>query len=417
MNLKLASWPKHPLFWILISALVLRVVAALVLGNTVSGLSGAHDEISYNMLGQRFAAGHGMTFPENWYPWIKANAPQSYFSYTFSLFLAGIYAVFGYFPIVARLIMALMSTGVIYMIFIIGRRLFDHQIALIASAIAAVYAYLIFYGVTLVTETPFILALLVAIYVALVIREGPSLRLWILLGISLAITVLLRMAVIFFVPVLLGWILWSLHERRHIKYGVIPIVILFMALLPFTMRNYNLWGHVMLLEAQFGHVFWNGNHPGHEGDFHPYKVFEIPEEVLESNNDAEITNELLRRGIRNVIEAPDHFLLLTLTRLREYFTFWPTQDSTLPANVLRVISFGLIVPFTIIGLVAGLRRWQMLLPVYLFMLIHTGVYAVSWTMIRYRIPVDVFFIIFTAYAIVLISEHIRLPMFRRLQNA
>src|SRR5690606_34249096 len=143
----------------------------------------------------------------------------------------------------------------------------------------------IFYGATLVTETPFILALLVAIYVALVIRERPSFSLWVLLGFSLAITVLLRMAIIFFVPVLLGWILWSLHERKHVKYGVIPIVILIATLLPFTIRNYNLWGHFMLLEAQFGHVFWNGNHPDHGGDFHPYEVFEIPEEVLASNND------------------------------------------------------------------------------------------------------------------------------------
>ncbi len=417
MAAKLANWTKQPLFWILFIALVLRILAALLLGNTVSGLSGAHDEITYSMLGQRFATGHGMTFPENWYPWIKADAPQSYFSFTFSLFLAGIYVVFGYAPLVARLIMAVMSTAIVYMIFIIARRLFNRQIALIASAIAAVYAYLIFYGATLVTETPFILTLLVAIYVAVVVRERPSLPLWILLGASLAITVLMRMAIIFFVPVLLGWILFSLHERRYVKYGVIPLVILAAALLPFTIRNYNLWGHFMLTEAQFGHVFWNGNHPDHEGDFHPFKVFEIPEEVLASNNDAEITNELLQRGIQNIIDDPGHFLLLTLTRLREYFTFWPTPDSMLPANLFRIFSFGLIVPFTIVGLVAGVRQWRMLLPVYLFILIHTGVYAVTWTMVRYRIPADVFFIMFTAYAIVLISERIKLPFFRPLPSA
>ncbi|MCB0123139.1 MAG: hypothetical protein KDE58_12880, partial [Caldilineaceae bacterium] len=80
---------------ILAVALLLRIGAALYLGNTVSGLSGANDEITYSMLGHRFATGHGMTFPEPWYPWIAADAPQSYFSYTFSLFIAGIYKLFG----------------------------------------------------------------------------------------------------------------------------------------------------------------------------------------------------------------------------------------------------------------------------------------------------------------------------------
>lgn len=416
MSTKLTMWFKHPLFWILLLAFVLRVLAALVLGNTISGLSGAHDEISYSMLGHRFANGHGMTFPENWYPWIKADAPQSYYSFTFSLFLAGIYAVIGYVPLVARLIMVVLSTAVVFMIFIVARRMFDERIGYVASAIAAVYAYLIFYGVTLVTETPFILAILIAIYVALRIRDESSLHLWILLGFSLAAAVLLRMAVIFFVPVLLIWILWSLRKWKYVKFGIIPLLIIVFALLPFAIRNYNLWGHFMLLEAQFGHVFWNGNHPDHEGDFHPYEVFEIPEEVLESNNDAEITNELLRRGVQNVIDAPDHFALLTLTRLREFFTFWPTGDSSSLANVLRVISFGLIVPFTALGLVAGLRQWRMLMPIYLFLLIHTGIYAVTWTMIRYRIPLDVFFIMFTAYAVVLIAQRIELPSLRPIQS-
>ncbi len=146
------------LLLILAVAFILRVAAAFILGNDISGLSGAHDEISYSMLGERFASGHGMTFPENWYPWIKADAPQSYYSYTMSLFLAGIYGVFGYHPLAARLIMAILSTLIVLMIYIISKRLFNQQVALLSAGIAAVYAYLIFYGVTLVTETPFILA-------------------------------------------------------------------------------------------------------------------------------------------------------------------------------------------------------------------------------------------------------------------
>lgn len=386
---------------ILAVALLARVGAAFYLGNTVSGLSGANDEITYSMLGHRFATGHGMTFPEPWYPWIKADAPQSYFSYTFSLFIAGIYKIFGYQPLAARLVMALLSTGIVLMTYVLGRRLFHEKIALLAAAIAAVYAYLIFYGVALVTETPFTLALMIALYVTLRIRSGEwrGLKAWLLLGAVLAIAVLSRIAVIFFVPVLLLWLYWAVRKQTPIVYVGIPLLLIGLSMLPLTLRNYQLWGEFALSEAQFGHVFWNGNHPDHMGNFHPFRVFPIPEDVLALDNDVLITNRLLEMAIENILHDPQAFIMLTLTRLRELFVFWPTADSGFLPNLLRVLSFGLIVPFALYGLFANVRRFNELAPIYLFGVIHVGIYAVTWTMVRYRVPIDPFLILFAAYTL------------------
>ena len=402
---------NRSLLLILFIALVARMAAAFYVGDTVSGLSGAHDEISYSMLGQRFATGHGMTFPEPWYTWIAADAPQSYYSYTISLFLAGIYMLFGYHPLVARILMGLMSTAIVWLLFLVGRRLFDPTVAAIASAIAAIYAYLIFYGVTLVTETPFTLALLIALYLAIRMRAGEvtGVGAWFTLGLVLAIAVLLRMAVIFFIPILLLWLYYAVRKETKLWLVAIPLVVIGLAVLPLTIRNYQLWQQFLLLEAQFGHVFWNGNHPGHLGDFHPFQVFPIPPEVLASNNDVLITNTLLRMGIENVLNRPVDFVMLTLTRLREFFLFWPTTDSTLSANVLRILSFGLILPFALYGFFANLRRFHELAPIYLFIVVHTGIYAVTWTMIRYRIPLDPFFILFAAYSLQVVYQQLIQP--------
>lgn len=390
---------SHLIVVILAIALLLRVGVALYLGNSVSGLSGAHDEISYSMLGQRYAEGHGMTFPQPWYPWIGADSPQSYYSYTISLMLAGVYSVFGYQPLVARLMMAILSTLIVLMIYLVGRRFFNEQVALTAALIAALYAYLIFYGVTLVTETPFTLAILIAIYASFRIAEGGRTTWWFVLGLALATAILFRMAVVFFLPFLIIWLFMLLPTWRARSYVLIPVALIAVSVLPLTARNYRMWDRFLLLESQFGHVFWNGNHPDHDGDFHPFQVFPIPPEVLESKNDAIITNQLLQMGIANVIADPPHFIQLTVTRLREFFTFWPTAGSTREANLLRVLSFGILVPFAAIGLVANFKNWRRLSLVYLFIVIHTGVYAVSWTMIRYRIPIDVFLIMFAASAL------------------
>jgi 4-amino-4-deoxy-L-arabinose transferase-like glycosyltransferase len=400
---RLTKSERNYLGFILLLALVLRVAAALYLGGTVSGLSGAQDEVSYSLLGQRFVDGHGLTFPTAWYPWISADAPQSYYSASMSLLLAGIYSVFGYKPLVARLIFALMGTAIVGMIFLLARRLFDTRVAVVAGLIAAGYSYLVFYSVTLVTETPFILVLLVSIYLAYELHDSESTWKWFALGISMAVMLLFRMAVVFYLPVLLIWILYA--RRQHFWRALIPIVIVILAVAPFTYENHQRWGRFMLLEAQFGHVFWNGNHPDHDWDFHPYEVFPIPDEVLASRNDAEITSALLKLGIENVIDQPLHFLALTVTRLRELFTFWPTSDSTLLANSMRVLSFGIVLPFAIFGLWRSASEWRRLLPIYAFMLLHVGIYSVTWTMIRYRIPMDALLIIFGAVGLMTLLEH------------
>lgn len=388
---------NKPIILILFVAFLLRLIAAAYIGNEVSGLSGAWDEISYDMLAHRYVDGYGLTFPQDWYPWIKANTHQSYFSATMSMYLALIYWIFGYKPVVARVVTALLSTISVFLIYILAKRLFSQKVAILSAIIASLYAYLIFYGVTLVTETPFILMILLSIYLAYEISDSPSLLKWLLIGITLSITVLFRMAVVFYVPFLIGWVIWK--QRDHWIYGLVPIVMIVLTVTPFTLRNYQIWGRFLLLEAQFGHVFWNGNHPDSEGDFHPYRVFTIPDEVLVSNNDAIITNQLLRMGLENIFEDPGLFVSLTITRLREFFKFWPTSESDSLANIMRVLSFGLLLPLSLIGLWFAKKESEKLLPIWIFMVIHTAVYAVSWTMIRYRIPLDAFLAIFAGLAI------------------
>ena len=390
--------------WIILAvALLLRVAAAIALGDEVRGLSGANDEITYSTLGERMADGHGLTFPTGWYPWIKADAPQAYFSFAMSGGLGMLYSVVGPHPIVARLLMALAGTALVGLIYLLGRRYFDERVALVGSAISAIYAYLIFYSASLVTEIPFTLAVLASIYFAGSIEREPRLKNWLLLGCSLVIAVHMRMAVVFFIPLLL---LWTLYRAKgaQIRHAALPLAMIAVSIAPATYWNYQTWGKLVPLQTQFGHVFWNGNHPGHEGDFHPFQVFEIPADVLALDNDAEITSRLLEMGIANVRKNPGDFLSLTITRLRELFVFWPTEGSSTAANLLRVFSFGLVAPWALGGLALNLKRWKELMPVILFCAAHVGIHAVTWTMIRYRVPMDPFLILLAASALVRTQE-------------
>jgi hypothetical protein len=46
----------------------------------------------------------------------------------------------------------------------------------------------------------------------------------------------------------------------------------------------------------------------------------------------------------------------------------------------------------------------LLIPIYAFLIVHTGIYIITWTMVRYRIPMDALLLIFAGYSIHLLSE-------------
>lgn len=400
MNLRLLNLSsRHWLWLILLLSFLLRAGTAIWLGNKMEVLEagGTHDQVSYDMLAYRLAHGYGFTFPQAWYPWVPPDTPTSYYSGTMVLHLALIYQIFGYNPLIPRLLYALLGTLIVFLIYRLGKRLFDERAALLAALAAAVYAYLVLYSATLLTETPFILFLLLALDQAYQLWQEPKPRSFFMLGVGLAGAVLFRMAVLPFVVVLIIWLVLELRRQRkrypawHI---LIPCGLMVVAVAPWTLRNYDLYGRFMLLESQFGHVFWNGNHPDRPSDWGEVGwVASIPLDLADLN-EADLTYELLARGQQEVLTHPERFLRLTLGRARVFFMFWPSASSSLMSNLGRVLSFGLFLPLMLAGLALSRQSWRKLLPLYLFLAIHLGVYLSSWVMIRYRVPADAVLLLF-----------------------
>ena len=90
------------------------------------------------------------------------------------------------------------------------------------------------------------------------------------------------------------------------------------------------------------------------------------------------------------------FARLSLARLGTFFIFWPMAESSLYSNIARPLSFGICLPFMLVGLVLSLREWRRWLLLYLFIAPYTLLHAISWVQIRYRMPVDAALIPFAA---------------------
>ena len=418
--------PKKLLTGIIVVAVLLRAGAAFYLGNTITELPGIFDQVSYHNLALRLLGGYGFSFGEQWWPATAANAPTAHWSYLYTLWVTAVYAIFGPHPLIARLIQAV-AAGILmpWLTYRLAKSTIswrlaapdDEWVALVAAAISAVYVYFVYYAGALITESFYIITILWAFDVAIRISqsERSHWRQWVWLGVALGTAVLLRQLFLLFIPFLLLWLWWG--KRPSLVRLALPLVITFLMMLPFTIRNYRAFDKLVPLNTNSGYAFFWGNHPIYGTKFIPILPSEmgsyyslIPQELLDMNlNEAELESALLQRGLQFVFDDPGRYILLSLSRIPSYFIFWPSAQSGLISNISRVGSFGLFLPFMLFGLYCSLRQpfpsWRARLAspfalFYLFILVYTGIHVLTWTLIRYRMPVDAVLILFAGWAVV-----------------
>ncbi|HQU36834.1 MAG TPA: glycosyltransferase family 39 protein [Anaerolineales bacterium] len=421
----------QPLPFILAVAVLLRVAIALAMGDTVVALPGIFDQVSYHNLALRVVGGHGFSFGELWWPITPADAPTAHWSFLYTLYLSLVYILFGPHPLAARVTQAVI-VGVLhpYITFHIGEKLFSKTVGLVAAGITAVYVYFFYYGAALMTEPFYITAILFSLYFGIRLSENLDRKLdtnlGVSLGISLGITVLLRQVFLLFIPFLFLWI-WIVRIRRRVELPLLPslvsILLTIAFILPASLYNYSRFDRFVLLNTNSGYAFFWGNHPIHGTKFIPILPTEtyqemIPEEVR-SLDEAALDQELLKRGIQFVTDDPGRYLLLSLSRIPPYFMFWYSADSSTLSNISRIGSFGLFLPFMLYGLwlsvkantgAQGNRFLNLLFSpqglLMLFAVVYSGVHILTWTLIRYRLPVDAVLIPFAGLALAELAQRI-----------
>ena len=421
----------QPLPFILTVAVLLRVAIALAMGDTVVALPGIFDQVSYHNLALRVVGGHGFSFGELWWPITPADAPTAHWSFLYTLYLSLVYILFGPHPLAARIAQAVI-VGVLhpYITFHIGEKLFSKTVGLVAAGITAVYVYFFYYGAALMTEPFYITAILFSLYFGIRLSENLDRKLdtnlGVSLGISLGITVLLRQVFLLFIPFLFLWI-WIVRIRRRVELPLLPslvsILLTIAFILPASLYNYSRFDRFVLLNTNSGYAFFWGNHPIHGTKFIPILPTEtyqemIPEEVR-SLDEAALDQELLKRGIQFVTDDPGRYLLLSLSRIPPYFMFWYSADSSTLSNISRIGSFGLFLPFMLYGLwlsvkantgAQGNRFLNLLFSpqglLMLFAVVYSGVHILTWTLIRYRLPVDAVLIPFAGLALAELAQRI-----------
>lgn len=414
------------LFIIITAAIIFRVAAAIYFGDVVADMPGTYDQISYHNLAIRILNGYGFTFGTSWWPATPANEPTAHWSYIYTFYLVGVYKVFGVHPIIARILQALIVGFLTpWLIYKIGEKVFNTQVGLIAAALSAVYAYFIYYSATLMTEPFYISAILACIYFAIALRGklmGDSKQkenrgiVWLYtlaIGFSLGAAIMLRQLFLILALFFFVWLVWSLKKQALIRIFVIG-GILAICILPFTAFNYMRFNRFVLLNTNAGFAFFWGNHPIYGTQFVPILTEEmgtyqelIPPDLL-ILDEAALDQALLKKGLEFIAADPVRYIFLSISRIPAYFMFWPSANSMPISNLSRLTSFGIMWPFMLLGLIMVIRNWKGdglrevhkdLILMLGFMLIYAGIHILTWTLIRYRLPVDAVALIFAGLAV------------------
>jgi Dolichyl-phosphate-mannose-protein mannosyltransferase len=410
---------------VILVGMLVRLALALWLGDRVEPISGAYDQVSYDLLAQRLLEGKGFSFPVDWYPFTKANEPTAHWSFLYTLYLAGVYAVFGHHPLAARVLEVLLSGLNVWLAYHLGKRLFGEWTGWAAAALTALYGYLIFFNAVLMTQTFYILAVLATLDVALALVAQPTLWRWVLLGITIGLGTVLRQTLLLFAPFLFAWLVWAIRRQaaqskqsspstmieRHsapLASGVLLSLIVIAAfILPWTIRNYLTYHDFLLLNSNGGYWFYASNHPDQGTVFDQNAAPAIPDS-LRGLSEPALDRALLREGLGFVLADPQRFMLLSISRLKDYYWLLPSEESSSISNFSRLFSFTIYLPFMLYGLWLSRHQWRLCLPLYLYVAFDALLCLSSWAAPRYRLPSDAVLMPFAGLAIVSLATRWRL---------
>jgi 4-amino-4-deoxy-L-arabinose transferase-like glycosyltransferase len=399
------SWNKNnykPLLFIFCLGLILRLLFVFLLDERIYWFDG----FRYDSLARNLVEGRGYT-TEN-------NVATSFRAPGYPFFLALIYLIFGHSFLAVRIVQALLDLVTMFLIFNIGKLLFEKKVAITSILIYAIYPLLLYSVSTFFPATLFTFLLALVFYLTLNVKQNPSIFKFIALGVIIGLSILTVPTVSAMIPFLLFWIILSRKEKnfRSVLSIVVIISAMVMTMTPWLIRNYVVHKKPLFIASNGGYNFWMGNNP--HAKISTGNSIPIPDKLSQklSNTKSEIERERIfyQDAFQFIKANPKRFISLTFLKALNLWHFYPTPTTGYKTNVMlsKALSVVSCVPILILAIFGMIftyskKKQEVCLFVLLF-LTFTAVYAIFFTKVRFRIPLDPYLIIFASYSIVHLWE-------------
>ena len=401
MESKIKNLKLIIVFLILISFLI-RIAYVLALDNTVliGPDAGTYDELAAN-----FLQGKGL---------ITSRGAYSFRPCLLPLFLAGVYSLFGHSYLVAEIILAIISSLTCLLIYWLGKEIFGERTGLMAMGISVIYPKFIYYSAHLCTETLYMFFLVLSFLFLIKYRQRLFAFHIVLAGIFFALASLTRSILFAFFPLVLIWLLIGTKNKKKafMHFFVFTFTIL-LTMSPWIARNYNLHHAFVPTTTEGGYSFWIGNNSLATGGGHCYEADSTSFDKL-----SEVDRDKLyyKMGFDFIKKNPAKFIKLAFNKFLRFWRIYPHQRDEIKKGVIvdlgidlkyviiGGVSFGLILPFFIFGLVASRFMWRKLLLFHLLIIYYTLIHMIIVAVTRYRVTIMPFIIIIASYGVLVLTR-------------
>lgn len=357
------------------------------------------------------AAGLGFSSPLR----MVDSGPTVWFTPIYPYLVAGIFKIWGIFSDESRLIIETLNCAfsalTVIPIYGAAQRTFGKSVAAGAAWAWVFLPTSLLFPITWVWDTAMAALFLALIFWAtLAVREAKTVLPWAGYGALWVTGVLVNPSLLSLFPFLAGWALWQ--SRRvcsgWVKFSAAMVLIFAIGLVPWTVRNYRVFGKFIVLRSNFGLELWIGNNPNVTDTASPW---------LHPNDNREEAEKYKRMGeIAYMAEKQrDAFAFMrthpaqTLDFMfRRFVETWlaitdsPADSwSSSPLYVKAFLSMNILLSlFTLLGALFAYRSNPAeAFPYAMVLLVFPLVFYLTHASLRYRFPMDPVMMILAAYGV------------------
>lgn len=345
--------------------------------------------------------------------------PTAWVCPVYPYLVAGIFRLSGIYSEQSRLILLALNcifAGLtIFPIYGLARRTFGTHVAVLACWIWIVLPSAWQIPIRMAWDSTLdALSFALILWATAAIRGERRLLRWAAYGVLWALGALINASILSLAPFLFGWLLWELRKGAlpWMKLLAVALLVCAIGVVPWTFRNYLVFGKFVPIRSNMGLVLWMGNHPGSEGfdtTLSPYGNMQQASLYKQMGEIAYMTAKK-HEAVAIMKSHPTRTIRIAL---RNCWTFWfgVTDRQANPwyggSTFLSVdfIANAVVILLALVGISLALRSRISGAPLYLAVLvIFPLIYYVTRPALRFRFAIEPMLVVLAAYGAVCIFK-------------
>ncbi|MBP7088339.1 MAG: glycosyltransferase family 39 protein [Candidatus Omnitrophica bacterium] len=313
--------------------------------------------------------------------YLHKNIPPLY-----PLFLALCYFLGGVNTLAYFIPQLILSSLTCLLVYLIAEEIFNKPVALLAGLVVACYPDLIFWTSFIRTETLFIFLLTLSFWLLMRGNSKDNPFLIYIGAVTIGLAGLTRITIIPFLPFIFLWQSYysSDNRKKNFKIALVMVLIIFIVLLPWALRNFILFGKFTVLTEEAGILIGTAN---------------LQYDHSKINYGYDSHDHLI---LKTLVFVKDNFKEYLSSCLRRFLIFWSPFTAVMQplAKLYKGLAWIIIFPAAFWGMLASRKsrgKGGLLLVIFIFYyaLLHAASYADLGLIYRY--PISPFLCIFASY--------------------